>query len=188
MVVSENPALMERMAMLRDHGMSKQRRYWHLEAGYNYRMTNLQAALGLAQMERINDFLRQREAVVDCYNNRLGKIDGIRTPPTASWAKNIHWLYSIEVDGDVLGLDRDRLAIKLMEAGIETRPVFPPLHLQPAYGSGPSGTHPVAERFAERGLSLPTSNGLSVVDADRVCVAIENIVSHERALRPHRVT
>jgi perosamine synthetase len=186
MVLSGDPALMERMAMLRDHGMSKERRYWHLEAGFNYRMTNLQAALGLAQMERIGDFLNQRRAVVECYDARLGLIGGIRTPPSVDWANNIHWLYSIEVDEERLGIDRDRLAIKLMEAGIETRPVFPPLHLQPAYGSGARGIHPVSERFADRGLSLPTSNGLSVEEASRVCTAIEHIVEHERSLRPHR--
>lgn len=176
MVVCQDQELLERMALLRDHGMSKERRYWHLEPGFNYRMTNMQAALGLAQMERIEDFLRQRETVVAYYDSRLGGLAGVGLPPAAEWAKNIHWLYSIEVDAEILGFDRDWLAVKLSDEGIETRPVFSPLHLQPAYGAGQLGEHPAAEAFAERGLSLPTANGLSVKDACRVCDAIEEIV------------
>src|SRR5690606_25461417 len=176
MVLCRDQALMERMSLLRDHGMSKQRRYWHLEAGFNYRMTNLQAALGLAQMERIETFLAQRESVVARYNERLSGLDGIRTPRTASWARNIHWLYSIEVDAEVAGFDRDYLAEALRRAGIETRPVFPPLHVQPAYGSAVPGLFPVSERFALEGMSLPTSNGLSMESADLICDAIDEVV------------
>jgi perosamine synthetase len=176
MVLCKDKALMERMALLRDHGMSKQRRYWHIEAGFNYRMTNLQAALGLAQMERVEDFLAQRELVVSRYNDRLGGIKGIRIPRTASWAKNIHWLYSIEVEAEVLGFGRDQLADALRASGIETRPVFPPLHVQPAYGSAAAGLFPVSERFALEGLSLPTSNALTVESADLICDAIEEAV------------
>lgn len=181
MVLCKDQALMARMAQLRDHGMTKQRRYWHVEAGFNYRMTNLQAALGLAQMERIEDFLAQREALVARYNERLAGIRGIRTPRTASWAKNIHWLYSIEVDADVLGFDRDFLAEALQRAGIDTRPVFPPLHVQPAFGSAAPGLFPVSERFAVDGLSLPTSNALTIESADLVCDAIEEIVKISRS-------
>lgn len=176
MVLCRDQALMERMSLLRDHGMSKQRRYWHLEAGFNYRMTNLQAALGLAQMERIESFLAQRESVVARYNERLSELEGIRTPRTASWARNIHWLYSIEVDAEAAGFDRDYLAEALRRAGIETRPVFPPLHVQPAYGSAAPGLFPVSERFALEGMSLPTSNGLSMESADLICDAIEEVV------------
>lgn len=176
MVLTEDAELMERMALYRDHGMSKQRRYWHLVPGFNYRMTNLQAALGLAQMERIEHFLDQRARVVALYDARLKSISGIRTPPSAHWARNIYWLYSIEVDAQVLGMTRDELAQRLHERGVETRPVFPPLHLQPAYG-GCGRRYPVAERFAEQGLSLPTGNALSLSDTERVCDAIENVLA-----------
>ena len=181
MVVTRDPALHARMELLRDHGMSKERRYWHLEAGYNFRMTNLQAALGLAQIERIEGFLEARRRIVGHYHQRLGAIEGIRTPPEAPWAHNIHWLYSIEVDPAGCRLDRDRLAKALKEEGIDTRPVFPPLHLQPAFGSGEAGRFPASERFADRGLSLPTSNSMTVDDAERVCDALERILARERA-------
>ena len=175
MVLTKDTELMERMALYRDHGMSKQHRYWHLVPGYNYRMTNLQAALGLAQMERIEHFLSQRDKVVAMYDERLSGIPGLRTPPTASWARNIHWLYSIGVDPDTLGMTRDELAQRLHERGIETRPVFPPLHNQPAYG-GSNRNFPVAQRFSECGLSLPTGNALTLQDAERVCNALCDVI------------
>lgn len=186
MTTTNDPDLHARMGLLRDHGMDKNRRYWHLEPGFNFRMTNLQAALGLAQMERIEDFLTQRDAVVECYDAKLKDIEGIRIPPRAEWARNIHWLYSIEVDAAGAGISRDKLAAQLGEVGIDTRPVFPPLHLQPAFGSGPEGAFPVAEAFGKTGLSLPTANGLSVGDATRVADQLIKIIEDERALKAHR--
>jgi perosamine synthetase len=175
MVLTKDADLMERMVLYRDHGMSKQRRYWHLVPGYNYRMTNLQAALGLAQMERIEHFLSQRESLVVEYDRGLHDIPGLRTPPKAPWARNIHWLYSIEIDPGLFGMSRDELARRLLEKGIETRPVFPPLHLQPAY-VGSDLDFPVARRFSERGLSLPTGNALTLQDAQRVCNSLRDVI------------
>jgi len=186
MTTTNDPALHARMELLRDHGMDKKRRYWHLEPGFNFRMTNLQAALGLAQMERIEDFLTQRDAVVACYDERLKDTAGVRIPPRAGRARNIHWLYSIEVDADEAGISRDKLAERLSEVGIDTRPVFPPLHLQPAFGSGPEGAFPVSEAFAKTGLSLPTANGLSVDDAMRVADQLIKIIENECVLKAHR--
>jgi len=182
MCVSRNNSIVERMKLLRDHGMSKEKKYWHLEPGFNYRMTNMQAAIGLAQMESLDNFLKQRNALVACYDERLSKIDGIRIPPNSTWAKNIHWLYSIEIDESVLEVGRDQLSLQLMDKGIDCRPVFPPLHLQPAYGSGKQGTFPCSENFAKCGLSLPTSNSLSVEDAERVCDVIEAIVNNNKLI------
>jgi len=180
MIICRDKALMDRMSMLRDHGMTRQRRYWHLEAGFNYRMTNLQAALGLAQMERIEHFLAQRRKLVGRYNQRLAGLPGIRRPRTAPWARNIHWLYSIEVDSSDGGFTRDYLTEALRHSGVETRPVFPPLHVQPAYGSALPGLFPVSERFGDQGLSLPTSNAMSVESADLVCDAIHEIVTSSK--------
>jgi perosamine synthetase len=179
MVLSREPGLIDRMAILRDHGMSKERRYWHLEPGFNYRMTNVQAAIGLAQMEQIQRFLTHREELVALYNSQLRTIAGIRTPPHAPWARNIYWLYSIEVDPAEFGLTAEELATRLADRGVETRPVFPPLHLQPAYGQK-GGSYPAAERFSQRGLSLPTGNSLCLEDARRACNAIAEIAKAAR--------
>ncbi len=182
MTLTRNQSVHERMGILRDHGMSKERRYWHLEPGFNYRMTNLQAAVGLAQMERINHFLEARREIVEKYNSLLKSIDGITLPYEAAWAKNIYWLYSIEVDSAVTGIDRDALARKMHEYGIETRPVFPPLNIQPAFGNGRPGTYPVSEKFAATGLSLPTYNGMDISNVNKICAAISDITEKAKRL------
>ncbi len=176
MVITTNKDLAILMARLRDHGMAKDRRYWHLEAGFNYRMTNLQAALGLAQMEVVEKFLKRRADLVARYDKALTGINGLTLPPRAAWAKNVHWLYTIAVDPAVLGLTRDQLAQKLMERGIETRPVFFPLHPQPAYARAIAHPCPVTEDLAARGLSLPTGNDMTVEDAGKVCEAMTSVL------------
>ena len=180
MVLTNDQNLFERMSLYRDHGMSKERRYWHLVPGFNYRMTNLQAAVGLAQLERINHFLHQRDQVVKTYNNCLKKIAGLNIPKSAVWARNIFWLYSIVIDEKILGIQRDELANRLVEKGVETRPVFPPLHNQPAYAHT-AASFPVSEYFGSNGLSLPTGNTLSIKDVKRVCEAISTVL-HERRI------
>jgi len=185
MVTTASAELQKKMAILRDHGMSKEKRYWHLYPGYNYRMTNLQAAIGLAQMERIGDFLEHRARVVARYNERLGKLAGIQLPPAAPWAYNIYWLYSIVIDEAEAGIARDELAAKLAERGIETRPFFYPVHVQPPYLAYAKGDFPVTEWLSARGLSLPTANDIRLEDVDRVCTAIEEIVSHQRVVSDH---
>jgi perosamine synthetase len=185
MVVTRDPALHRKMAILRDHGMSKEKRYWHLYAGYNYRMTNLQAAIGLAQMERIDDFLQHRAHVVARYNEHLGRIPGILLPPCAPWAHNIYWLYSIVIDEAEAGITRDELAAKLAERGIETRPFFYPVHVQPAYLAYAKGDFPVTDWLSARGLSLPTANDIRLDDVERVCAAIDEILSHRRVVSGH---
>jgi len=185
MVATRDPALHRKMAILRDHGMSKEKRYWHLYPGFNYRMTNLQAAIGLAQMERIDDFLRHRANVVALYNERLGRIPGILLPPCAPWAVNIYWLYSIVIDEAEAGITRDELAAKLAERGIETRPFFYPVHVQPPYLAFAKGEFPVTDWLSARGLSLPTANDIRLDDVERVCAAIEETLSHRRVVSDH---
>lgn len=185
MVTTNNRKLYEKMVSLRDHGMSKEKRYWHRYAGFNYRMTNLQAAIGLAQMERIEDFLKYRLDVVARYNQHLCKVAGICLPPAAEWAKNIYWLYSVIVDERASMVDRDVIAARLADRGIETRPFFYPLHGQPPYRGDATDSYPVTEWLAPRGLSLPTANGIGLDEVDRVCAAISKIVSDARLIQKH---
>ncbi len=168
MVLVKDEKLYNRMCLLRDHGMSKDRRYWHLEAGFNFRMTNMQAAVGLAQMERIHDFLARRLSIVEVYAEMLKDDDGIALPPQAPWAHNIHWLYCIEF----LRHDRNEIMALMKNMGVDTRPIFPALHVQPAFGNQPLGTHPVAEMYAERGLCLPNSAAMTTDDAQQVAERI----------------
>ncbi len=186
MVLTGDPALMARMAVLRDHGMTKERRYWHEYAGFNYRMTNLQAALGVAQMERVETFLARRRELVARYDKRLGNIQGITLPPRAAWATNVHWLYTISIDENALGMSRDLLLEKLNEKGIETRRVFYPLHPQPAYRAGIAKPCPVADDVAQRGVSLPTASDLTVAEVDRVCDAFLHVVRTQLVFQVRR--
>ncbi|MEL6309695.1 MAG: aminotransferase class I/II-fold pyridoxal phosphate-dependent enzyme, partial [Chloroflexota bacterium] len=108
MVTTNEPEIYEKMVVMRAHGMEANKRYWHHYAGYNYRMTNLQAAIGLAQMEQIDKFLAYRKNVIERYNTILKDVPGITLPPQTDWATNIFWLYSIIIE-DSAPISRDDL-------------------------------------------------------------------------------
>jgi perosamine synthetase len=183
MLVANDAAVAERARQLRDHGMSPERRYWHLEAGYNYRMTNLQAAVGVAQMERLHHFLDRRRALAARYHERLAGIKGLEQPPAAPWADPVCWLYSILVDPERCAMSRNELMTRLREHGVETRSVFAPLNTQPAFGSGDADQYPVCRLIADQGLSLPTSNHMRDEDVDHVCDVIAELVDDARLRR-----
>lgn len=151
---------------LKDHAMSHEKRYWHDTVGFNYRMTNIQAALGVAQMERIEELIETRRRNADHYNRRLAGERGITTPPAADWAQNVYWMYSVLVE-DEFGMGRDEVMDALREKGIDTRPFFYPNHVLPPYNTGQS--LPVAENLGRRGINLPSGATLGPGQVDRVC-------------------
>ena len=165
--------------------MEKSRRYWHVVPGFNYRLTSMQAAIGLAQMERLDYFLTRRDEIVARYDAALSQVPGIILPPRAPWARNIHWLYSILVEPSEAGIDRDALAARLAESGIETRGFFFPLHIMPPYFHADANAFPIATDVSARGLSLPTANDIRLEDVDRVCAAIADIVRTANTLKNH---
>ncbi len=174
-ILFRDTAIYERARMLRDHGMSKQRRYWHLEVGYNYRLTNLQAAVGVAQLERANHILERKRNVARLYRERLEGTSGITLPPAEDHADPIYWLFTILIGPDA-GITRDDLAERLLRNGIETRPVFFPMHEMPPYMSYTEGvSFPVSESISRMGLSLPSAVTLGEDD-------IENVVSNIKAI------
>jgi perosamine synthetase len=174
MVVTNDGRLAELIRTLRDHGMDKDRRYWHSLLGYNYRLTNIQAALGCAQMENIDLILQKKIEIAQTYKKLLQHIPGITLPNEASWAKNIFWLYSILIDESKFGMGSDDVIMELRERKVEARPLFPPIHTQPIYATGQR--LPVAERISSKGLSLPSSVNLSNNDIERVVSAIADMV------------
>ena len=175
MVLTRDSGLLERMALYRDHGMRKNRRYWHEVAGFNYRMTNLQAAVGLAQIERIDSFLQQRHFMSLEYRKNLKSISGITLPPEMDWAENIHWLFSILVDEHQIGISRDSMMERLAKENIETRPFFHPLHGQPVF-FGAQEDFPVSDTLSRQGLSLPSGNDLDRDTLHRISRAIQTLV------------
>ena len=127
-------------------------------------------------MEQIDKFLTWRDTVIKRYDHHLNNIPGVTRPPGKTWAKNIHWLYSILVDSQIYGMERDTLSQKLSDLGIETRPFFHPLHQQTPFRQEGDNHFPVTEKLAQTGLSLPTYNDIVLEDIDRVCKAVLSFV------------
>lgn len=123
MITTDNEELYEKAKYLRDHAMSKEKRYWHTEIGYNYRITNLQAALGLAQLERIEELILKKRQIFKWYKELLQDIEGIRLNPEKKGVKNVFWMVCLVLDKD-FKIGRDELIKKLKEKGIDTRPFF----------------------------------------------------------------
>ncbi|MET1412996.1 aminotransferase class V-fold PLP-dependent enzyme [Roseibium sp. HPY-6] len=170
MVVCPDPELADRMRLLRDHGMQRDRRYWHLEPGFNFRMTNIQAAIGVAQMEQVDTFLAHRRALASVYENALRDVPGVELPQGHAGSESVPWLFLILVDAST----RDRLITALKAVGVDTRAVFPSLHVQPAFGSEVPGRLPTAELFSDRGLCLPLSNRMTVAEVERTVSSLRD--------------
>ena len=169
MLITNDGEIAEKARMLRDHCMSKEKRYWHSSIGYNYRMTNLQAAVGMAQMERIEEFIAIKRRNAQLYNALLAKVPGITLPPEQLWAKNIYWMYSILVEEN-FGLSHDELMFRFKENGIDSRPFFYPIHTMPPYKSGES--YPITEELSRKGINLPSAVTLSIEQIEKICLII----------------
>ena len=178
MVVTNDEEIAERAKSLRNLCFSKERRiYLHSEVGYNYRMTNIQAAIGLAQFEKIDELAEMRRRNAHLYNEYLKDVEGITLPTEKEWAKNVYWMYSILIE-DEFGASRDELMNKLEKKGIETRTFFIPMHVQPVFlnmGLFKGESYPVAEDLARTGMYLPSSSGLMEEEIKFICDAIKEI-------------
>jgi perosamine synthetase len=160
-LTTNDTSLAAKLRKLRDQAYEKDRRFWHRELGFNYRMTNVQAAIGLAQLERIDQFIGIRRRNAQLFNSLLRGIPGLTLPPEAEWAKNVYWMYSILVDDD-FGMSRDDLIAYLKSKNVDSRPFFYPIHLQPLYiQQFKDERYPVAERLAWMGINLPSGNELT---------------------------
>ena len=175
MVVTDDTELAARARKLRDQAFEADNRFVHRMLGFNYRMTNLQAAVGVAQVRRVDELVRRKRDNAARYRRLLAGVPGLRLPPEAPWARSVFWMFAVLVE-DEFGIARDDLMAALAQRGIETRPFFVPLHLQPLYVTvlGP-GRHPVAEDLSARGLYLPSGTGLEPGEVDRVVEAIADV-------------
>jgi len=201
MILTNDSELWKKCRMLRDHGMDAKYRYWHETVGYNYRMTNLQAAIGVAQMEQIEKFLQRRDEIGRLYREELGRIPGLRFRPRSTYGRRVQWLTSLTVDEEVFGMHRDDMISELKAHGIDLRAVFQPLPHMPPYQDGCH--YPVASQLGRTGFSLPTSPSLRDQEVERICEEIsslrsgsgnvkgegrgrnQGIISHGRLSPPH---
>ncbi len=183
MVVTNDEALMQRIRLFKGQGMDPQRRYWFPVIGYNYRMTNVQAAIGVAQIERSDWFVERRIEVAHWYREELDAT-GLQLPGEAEWAKNVFWLYSVCLPANV---DRDLLMAQMHEYGVETRPFFYPLHqMPPYYEVDGDQAYPVTTDLAQRGINLPTSAQLTREDIRTVCDALKRSLEDQYAVNVSR--
>lgn len=168
MVVTSNRELACRIRQLRAQGMDSHRRYWFPVIGYNYRMTNVAAAIGLAQLEKVNWHVTRRREIATQYARCLGDVPGVRFQAEKPWARNVYWMTSVVLDEQ--WPDRDLVMEKLADAGIETRPFFYPMHTLPIYCKSARGQdYPISEKVAARGINLPSSAKLTEEDVGYIC-------------------
>lgn len=179
MVLTDDPALAEKSRSLRNLCFQPQRRFYHEELGFNFRLTNLQAAMGLAQVERIEEIIERKRWMGREYTVRLAHIDGLQLPVEESWAQNVYWMYGIVLGKDT-GMDAAVFAQKLRDRGIETRPFFLGMHEQPVFHERGLFLHecyPVAENIARQGLYLPSGLALTEKQLSQVCDAVSEVLS-----------
>lgn len=179
-VTTDDAELAARLRLLRGQGMDPHKRYWFPEVGFNYRMTNVAAAIGVAQLERFEEFLDRRREIGKLYTTLLQDAEGIALPVERPDASRVEWLYTVRVDGFTTE-QRNALVDGLKADGVETRPVFYPLHLMPPYHVEGGESFPVAERIGREGISLPTHLGLSDDDVRQVVDALVRRVADLRA-------
>lgn len=155
MCVTNDAQLNDRMRRLRDHGMSKSRRYWHEEVGFNYRLTNLNAAIGVAQLEQIDVILARRAQIATLYENGSQGIRGLLTISESPHGKKIDWLFCVFID-ELFPMNRDALILKLKEYNADARPTFYPVHIMPPYQNLKKiGELRNSSKFGLSGINLP---------------------------------
>lgn len=161
MLVTDNQEWAHQAKYLTTQAKDDPLEYVHGAVGYNYRLTNLQAALGVAQMEQLDAYIASKRHIAATYDHAFENLPGITPMPCAEWATSTYWLYTILIDAASYGMDSRALLQHLRAHGIQTRPLWQPLHLSPAHQYLQHGTYPIAEHLYRDALSLPCSVGLT---------------------------
>jgi perosamine synthetase len=175
MVTTNDPALDAEVKRLRNHGMDPKRKYWFETVGFNYRLTNVAAALGLAQLEKVDWHLEQRRQIAAWYQELLAGIPGVSSQPELPWARHVWWLFTIQLDERV-SLGRFEVIEAMREKGVEVRQIVYPNHVLPPYVES-GASCPIAERVVERGLHLPTWAGLTHDQVKQVCHSLADCLA-----------
>lgn len=179
MVLTDDPKLAEKARSLRNLCFQADRRFYHEQLGFNFRLTNLQAALGVAQVQRIEEIVSRKRWMGEEYNRLLGGIKGLQLPVEEPWARNVYWMYGVVLSEETR-MDAAAFAQKLKQRGIETRPFFLGLHEQPVFHRRELFLHeqyPVTERIARQGLYLPSGLALTTEQISEVCQAVNEVLA-----------
>lgn len=172
MIVTDDADLHAKMKTLRGQGWVPTKRYWHAVLGYNYRMTDLQAAVGLGQIEMAGHHIAKRKEVFEKYSERLKGVPGLSFQPGRPNATHVRWMVAVVFEEN---FDRNGIADKLMDGGVETRPTFPMMTKLPMYRE--PGPFPRSERISSCGLCLPTHSNLTDGDIDCVCERLKEAMA-----------
>lgn len=174
-IVTNDEKLYERMKLLKGQAVSPEKRYWHVDVGYNYRMTNMQAAIGLGQLENIDWHIAQRKRVADLYQKYLGGFEKyVKLQEVPEGFKSVYWMSNVVLQ-DAVEKERDDVMKEMEACNIEMRPVFYPMHIMPPYYDA-DASYPVAEKIAARGISLPSHAMLQEEDVKYVCDCLKKII------------
>jgi len=180
MILTDDEALAERCRSLRNLCFQSDKRFVHERLGWNLRMSNLQAALGVAQLERLDEFVAHKRLIGRRYTELLCGLEAIQLPlPYTDYAENIYWVYGLVLD-EGSGLDGAEAVRRLGAAGIGCRPFFCPMHQQPvlrARGLFAGESYPVAERLYRQGFYLPSSVALTEDEMQRVAKAVRGLLA-----------
>lgn len=175
MCVTNDASLNDRLRKLRDHGMSKQKRYWHEEVGFNYRLTNLNAAIGVAQLEQIDANLLRRSTIASQYEKGIRNIKGLFTFPDSPFGKKIDWLFCLFVN-DEYPFDRNSLLAKLKEYNVDARPTFYPVHMMPPYKDAKrTGDLRNSIKIGLSGINLPLYPSLRENDIEYIISVLKEL-------------
>jgi perosamine synthetase len=175
MVLTNDEQQSERLRSLRNLCFRKERRFYHSELGNNFRLTNIQAAIGVAQIEHIEQSIQHKRWMASAYTEQLKTLEMLSLPVERPWAKNVYWMYSLVLNLST-GMDAVEFARQLAGEGIMTRPFFLGMHEQPVFhamGLFQGEHYPVTEHIARQGLYLPSGLTLTQDQVDRVCSAVK---------------
>lgn len=177
MVLTSDEGMAERLRAERNLAFRSERRFYHTELGHNYRLTNVQAAIGLAQLERIEEHVDRKRNMSKAYSEGLQDLPQLQLPIEKDWAKNVYWMYGVVLTEEV-PFDAANFAQHLLERGIQTRPFFLGMHEQPVFnerGLFRREQYPIAEHIAQRGLYLPSGLTLTETQIEQVVDAVHSV-------------
>jgi perosamine synthetase len=180
MVLTNNEEFAVRLRKIRNLAFQKDRRFYHTELGNNFRLTNIQAAIGLAQLENIEAALEKKRWMGKAYFDRLKDIDCIQLPVEKDWAKNVYWMYGLVLH-ETIGLNASQFAKLLEQRGVMTRPFFVGMHEQPVFhdmGLFLGERYEIAERLSQYGLYLPSGRGITEEQIQITCNAVRNVLGY----------
>lgn len=182
MLVSRDKTAIDRARFLSTQARDPAPHYQHSTYGYNYRMGNVPAAIGLGQLEVLDERVRQRRAVFDRYRRTLGSLEGFEFMPEPGWATSSRWLTTLSIDPKRAGVSREDIRLALAETGIESRPLWKPMHCQPLFDGARYVGRGFDEELFERGLCLPSGSDLTNAEQDEVIDRIRSVVDRRAGL------